>query len=50
MDKIVIRGPYEKLSRISIFLDNNHIEYDMVGDLGHGHATDEIRESIDWPF
>ncbi len=50
MKKIEIKGPYDTLERISIFLDNNHIKHDVIGDVGYGQAPGEIQESIDWPF
>ncbi len=50
MNKIEIKGPNEILERISIFLENNHIKHNMIDDAGCGEATDEIRESIDWPL
>lgn len=50
MNKIEIKGPYETLERISIFLDNNHIKHKVMGNLGYGQEPDEIQESIDWPF
>ena len=50
MNKIEIEGPYETLERISIFLENNHIKHNVIGDLGYGQAPAEIQESIDWPI
>ena len=50
MKKIEIKGPYDTLERISIFLDNNHIKHDVIGDVGYGQAPGEFQESIDWPF
>lgn len=50
MKRIVIEGPYENLERISIFLDNNHIKHNVVGNSAYGNTFEEIQESIDWPF
>ena len=52
MNKIEIKGPYNRdtLERISIFLDNNHIKHDVVGDTGHSEAREEFGETIDWPL
>ncbi len=50
MKKIEIKGPCDTLERISIFLDNNHIKYDLIGDAGYGQAPEEFQESIDWPL
>ncbi|HZJ20835.1 MAG TPA: hypothetical protein VFD35_10860 [Pricia sp.] len=50
MNKIEIKGPYDTLERISIFLNNNHIKHDVIGNVVYGQAPDEFQESIDWPF
>ncbi|SDF07938.1 hypothetical protein SAMN05421636_11123 [Pricia antarctica] len=50
MKKIEIKGPYETLERISIFLENNYIKHNVIGDVGSDQAPEEIQESIDWPF
>ena len=50
MKKIEIKGPYDTLERISIFLDNNHIKNNVIGDVAYAQTPDEFQESIDWPF
>lgn len=50
MNKIEIKGSDDTLERISIFLDNNHINHNVIGDISYGRTLDEIQESFDWPF
>ncbi|MFH6604438.1 hypothetical protein ACEZ3G_13175 [Maribacter algicola] len=49
MHKIEIKGSSEDLQRISIFLDNNYIKYDIVDDR-QDSILEEIEGTIDWPF
>jgi len=50
MDKIEIKGCLETLKRISIFLENNHIDYVLINNIIDDQIQEEINESIDWPF
>jgi len=50
MNKIEIKGPSETLERISIFLNNNHIKHDVVGNEQISQGLCEIEESIEWPL
>lgn len=50
MYKIEIKGSSEELQRISIFLDNNHIKYNVKDDIDNNHGLKELEECINWPF
>lgn len=50
MYKIEIKGTPEDLQRISIFLDNNHLEHCITDDISHTPVREEISETIDWPL
>lgn len=44
MDKIEIKGSSETLKRISIFLENNHIDYELTNNIGYDQIEEEINE------
>lgn len=50
MYKIDIKGTAEHLQRISIFLDNNHIQLNVVEEAINCHSLEELVESIEWSF
>ena len=43
MAKIEIKGRPEELERISVFLKNNNIRFDIVNDLGNHSMEDSLR-------
>lgn len=48
--KIEIKGSLEELQRISIFLENNFIKYDLVEDQDAHAPIGEWEDPIDWPL